>query len=52
MFPCYHKRVGGCPLIEGCEPSKGGEAMELMDLIAVIGFAVTVFIAGYNIGKK
>ena len=26
--------------------------MELMDMIALIGFAVTVFIAGYEIGTK
>jgi hypothetical protein len=31
---------------------KGGDAMGIMDMITLIGFSVTLFIAGYTIGKR
>ena len=31
---------------------KGGDPMTVMDMITLICFAVTLFIAGYTIGKK
>jgi len=31
---------------------KGGGTMDVMDMIALVSFAVTLFIAGYTIGKK
>ena len=31
---------------------KGGEAMNVFELMQVVGFALTLFMIGYTLGKK
>ena len=31
---------------------KGGEAMNVFELLQVVGFALTLFMIGYTLGKK
>jgi hypothetical protein len=57
LIPRLPQTVGGQPFdnSEGVPSeyfTRGGDAMDVMDMMTLLGFAVTLFIAGYTIGKR